>query len=603
MRFRHSLISLTCVLTLDACHDASGPESIPTSVELVTAATPNPAAGVALLTSPTFVVKDQNGKVMGGVPVTVGVLDGGGTLTNPPTVSANGPTSVGQWTLGRTIGANSLTITVANIPPVTVTVTSLAGAVAKIIAKSPTELSGTVGQSVNPLPSVLVTDAFDNPASAAVIAVALTGGGSISSPTVTTDAAGNAEIAGWTLGTMKGPNTLTMSAAPASVVFTAIAAPGLLERLTIGSGDGQSALAGTPLSLPIRLAPTDQYGNRLDNQTAAFSIGNGGGVLASTTAQSASDGFITAPAWTLGKSAVPQQLIAAVGAKTVTVNATVHTNYEIEVRFWGSKFTAEQQALFTNAAARIRGIVVGAVPLVDATGADPSACGVTRLPILSENIPGVLIYASIQDIDGKGNILARAGPCYSRSSEDLRTVIGVMAFDAADIGSLASGGNLVDVITHEMLHVVGVGSLWNEKGLLQNYNTPTVGYIGAGGIQGCVQTGGASSCATAVPVENTGGAGTANSHWRESVFGNELMTGYINAGPLPLSVMTVRSIEDLGYTVNPPGADAYVIAIASLRQGAESVLLSPLGVVWEQGLPVGPFVLPRRPSSGEPRIK
>ena len=334
-------------------------------------------------------------------------------------------------------------------------------------------------------------------------------------------------------------------------------------------------------------------------RTATLSVVTGGGRLTSVLAQSASDGFITAPTWTLGKSAVPQQLTASDGGKTATINATVTSNYIIDVRFWGTAMTADQQALFTDAAARIRGIVVGALPIEDATGADPANCGVTGVPPLSENVPGVIIYASIQNIDGKGGILAQAGPCYTRSSTDLRTVIGSMEFDAADINSLGSGGNLVDVITHEMLHVVGVGVYWTSKGLLRNYNTPTVEYIGVGGIQGCREVGGTTSCASAVPVENTGGAGTFNSHWRESVFGNELMTGYINPGHLPLSVMTVRSIEDLGYTVNPSGADPYFIFIGSLR--AESALVSPVGVPWERGLSAGPFVLPRHASAGTER--
>jgi hypothetical protein len=98
-------------------------------------------------------------------------------------------------------------------------------------------------------------------------------------------------------------------------------------------------------------------------------------------------------------------------------------------------------------------------------------------------------------------------------------------------------------------------------------------------------------------VENTGGAGTFNSHWRESTFGSELMTGYINSGHLPLSVMTVRSIGDMGYTVNPSGADPYFIFAGSLSEGPASSLLSPVGVPWEGVLRRGPFVLPKQSSS------
>ena len=60
-----------------------------------------------------------------------------------------------------------------------------------------------------------------------------------------------------------------------------------------------------------------------------------------------------------------------------------------------------------------------------------------------------------------------------------------------------------------------------------------------------------STTASGVPVENTGGGGTADAHWRESVFTTELMTGYSNPGvPDPMSTVTVASMADLGYKVS-----------------------------------------------------
>jgi hypothetical protein len=61
-----------------------------------------------------------------------------------------------------------------------------------------------------------------------------------------------------------------------------------------------------------------------------------------------------------------------------------------------------------------------------------------------------------------------------------------------------------------------------------------------------------------VPVEGNGGDGTADSHWRESVLANELMTGFLGPGTVnPLSRITVASMADLGYTVNIAAADPY----------------------------------------------
>jgi hypothetical protein len=141
---------------------------------------------------------------------------------------------------------------------------------------------------------------------------------------------------------------------------------------------------------------------------------------------------------------------------------------------------------------------------------------------------------------------------------------------------------------------VGFGTFWDSTStnLLINYGT-NVSYIGAGGIAGCKAIGGNTTCATSVPVEGTQGSdGTINSHWRESTFGNELMTGFINSGTNPLSVMSIRSLEDLGYTVNAAAAEPYpdantrvVINIRSILDGDTPVTTTPPAPVWEHPPP------------------
>ena len=87
---------------------------------------------------------------------------------------------------------------------------------------------------------------------------------------------------------------------------------------------------------------------------------------------------------------------------------------------------------------------------------------------------------------------------------------------------------------------------------------------GAGGVTACAtQLGGSSVCVGAVPAENcldlavgvVCGAGTRNSHWKESTFRTELMTGYAGAVN-PLSRLSIEGLADLGYTVDPTVADA-----------------------------------------------
>jgi Leishmanolysin len=364
-------------------------------------------------------------------------------------------------------------------------------------------------------------------------------------------------------------------------------------NVTVKSGDMQSALAGTAVPSPIIITT--------GGQNATFTVVAGGGSLSSTTGTVNSDGTVTAPKWTLGNSAVPQQLQVTVGSKTLTVTATIQTSYKIEVRFFGRTLSADQQALFTNAANRIRAIVVGQIPLVNVAGTDVAKdCGATGVAPLTGNVDGVLIFASIDSIDGHNKILAQSGPCFIRvnnNQNDWRTSIGIMKFDSADINNLAGSGNLQEVITHEMIHVVGLGSFWAFPGgdtagkvLLINPG-PDVRYTGPGGIAGCQAIGGTTTCATSVPVEGTqGGDGTINSHWRETTFNNELMTGFLNNGTNPLSKMTIQALEDLGYTVNPAAADPFTIPGGSIRANfrASDVTATTTPGAWEKPLPRRP---------------
>ncbi|MBW7935277.1 MAG: hypothetical protein H3C62_17050, partial [Gemmatimonadaceae bacterium] len=74
-----------------------------------------------------------------------------------------------------------------------------------------------------------------------------------------------------------------------------------------------------------------------------------------------------------------------------------------------------------------------------------------------------------------GKILAQAGPCYVRGSNTL-PVVGVMKFDEADIQNYINTGRFESIVLHEMNHVVGFGTIWTDKNLLQNavYNDTTL---------------------------------------------------------------------------------------------------------------------------------
>lgn len=213
-------------------------------------------------------------------------------------------------------------------------------------------------------------------------------------------------------------------------------------------------------------------------------------------------------------------------------------------------------------------------------------------PALNESVKGIIIYAQVTPIDGVGNVLGSAGPCLVRSGS-LLPIVGVMKFDIYDLDAMATTGTLNSVVLHEMMHVLGFGSIWGPS-LKNEVATPAGAnprYFGAS-AQAAYAALGATDGASGVPVENTGGTGTAGSHWRESVFRSELMTGWAD-GNLAMSRVTLGALKDFGYDVDLTKADPFVLpsalAGAGLRAGqviGEQVR-KPLGVVGPGGVITG----------------
>jgi hypothetical protein len=235
-----------------------------------------------------------------------------------------------------------------------------------------------------------------------------------------------------------------------------------------------------------------------------------------------------------------------------TAGADVASAFTVTLRFINPP-TAGQQAFFETAAAKWQGIIIGDVP--DASGTIPArACGGSfATPIFRGTVDDVLIDVLLQEIDGEGGILGAAGPCLARSA-DLLTLYGIMFFDTADLDFLEDFDILDEVIVHEMGHVLGFGTLWNFGRTLLQGTTADPRFVGLAAIAGYHEVGGRGP---SVPVEEDGGPGTARSHWDEETFDTELMTGFIALGDSPLSIITIGSMQDLGYVVNPDAAERY----------------------------------------------
>jgi hypothetical protein len=266
--------------------------------------------------------------------------------------------------------------------------------------------------------------------------------------------------------------------------------------------------------------------------------------------------------------------------------------YEIELIWLGTPPSAQVQAAFETAESRTESIITGAVRRVSLPGSftNLSQCGLPGHPDISRaDIDGLRIYAVIEAIDSVGGVLGSAGPCAVRPNE--QPALGVMRFDSFDVNNLLAQGRLTSVILHEMLHVVGVGTVWLDKALLDTLTNPAdARFTGVDARTACATlNGGTGPCATSVPVHSTDGAGSRFSHWREGTFASELMTPFLGGGATPLSAMTIGSLSDLDYEVDFDAADAYTVppppTPVMLRDGGPSApgiqLPEPMRPKWK----------------------
>jgi hypothetical protein len=212
-------------------------------------------------------------------------------------------------------------------------------------------------------------------------------------------------------------------------------------------------------------------------------------------------------------------------------------------------------------------------------------CGGFGALVNGASTDDVIVMLDISPIDGPAKILGQAGPCGLRN--DRLPFVGVLTLDSEDLAPMVGTQNLTDVIFHEIGHILGYGTIWNSS-VLTGGGTSDPRLTGARAVQEYAALGGTGS----VPVENTGGAGTADAHWRESTFRTEVMTGFSErlGVAMPLSRVSIASMADLGYTVSFAEANPYSLPSAL---AAPPLTTQPLG--WDVILPGPVRTLPSEP--------
>jgi hypothetical protein len=180
----------------------------------------------------------------------------------------------------------------------------------------------------------------------------------------------------------------------------------------------------------------------------------------------------------------------------------------------------------------------------------------------------MIIFANLQSLDGSGGLLGQGGTCGFGYREHgnvktAYTTYGFIRIDEVDATTLLGQGRLYYLILHELCHSMGIGSLWSHYDLIKDRrwngnvetttNEPT--YKGVRGNAVYAAMGGVGP----VPLEQYGGRGTADQHWNDRVFGDELMTGWLTRGVSPISALTLAGLQDVGLTIDMTKADAFTL--------------------------------------------
>ena len=221
-------------------------------------------------------------------------------------------------------------------------------------------------------------------------------------------------------------------------------------------------------------------------------------------------------------------------------------DFDIELVFL-NHVTERQKNVIQYTARRWMSVVVEDLPDYTLTQGFSGTCGGQSYEIPSgERIDDLRIY--VRTSVSAAFAIGQGAPHLLRETTHL-PVVGCMGIKV----SLTS--RLSDISLHEIGHVLGFGTLWDEFGFIQDLSwsdsSADTRFNGPRAIAAFDDAGGGDYGGKKVPVQKRDGV-----HWRFGVLNGEIMLP-ARAGETALSAITVQSLADLGYGVNVTRADPY----------------------------------------------
>ncbi len=563
----------------------------------------NGVVGSVLAVSPSVRVADANGRGVAGITVRFDIASGGGTISGGDSVvtTSDGVATVGQWRLGAQPGLQQLRAQAVNFPlQLFIEATAGPGPPASIQAVSGGGvLSAIVNQLVFPAPAVRVRDGFGNPIAGITVTFEVTlGGGTVTGSPAATDAEGRATVGSWRLGPLQGNNRLIARTSNGIIATFNATGVGIPSSVQPASPVDQAGVTNFGVPVVPRVLVRDQQGQPIAGVAVVFTRTLGDGVLQGETAATDNNGIAALGDWRLGiapNHAVQATVPGFAGPPLEFRSTATPRPFTIDVRFI-TPMTPNQRDVFIAAALRWMDVIQGDLQATPFVRAANSSCFGETHPAINETIDDVLIFAAVETEDGPGNILGSAFICSPTRVGSGLPLVGRMSFDIVDLPVYEATGRLLPLILHEMGHVLGIGTLWGPKNLRQGAGGSDPIFTGEQAIAAWPQLG-LAYAGPLVPIENTGGGGTRDVHWRESVLDRELMTGFIEGAGIfmPLSVLTAASLIDLGYVVNLNASDPFFAGLlradgTPVPSPGDTRIIEILGSPEGKWLPDGKFV-------------
>ncbi len=309
----------------------------PTSLVFTTGSGQSGIVGSVIATPPSVTVRDARNNPVSGAAVTFLTATGSGSVTGAnATTNANGVATVGSWTLGLSVGAQTLIARVAGVPDASITATGLAVTPASVVALTATDL-GTVPISAvaTPAPSVKVLDASGNPVFGSTVTFTPEAGQSsiLTGAVQVTAADGIATLGSWNVGTLAGVTLRVRAfvtglnlngAEPVFTVRTGSGSPSIMN-LAPGAQKSQPGVASTAVGILPSVRVTDVSGNPIAGLQVNFV--ESGGVVTGAAQFTDANGVAQVGSWVLPAGTNVTHTMTAY----LSVNATIQFPFSVVV--------------------------------------------------------------------------------------------------------------------------------------------------------------------------------------------------------------------------------------------------------------------------------